>query len=340
MNRAGLAMLTAPEDQSERASAHSSVLILGAARRYEWTALEPFVRSLQSVGFRGQTVLFVNRLVPGVIERLESNGVMTRPYPELGIPIGRGQELFLSSKHLRFLPRARSRAFRTFPRLTRSFLASPTLLHLSASAYTVMLARFFAYLSYVLSIPPSSQPSHVILTDVRDVVFQRNPAELTSLVPHLAVGLEGPTIGQCATNSEWVRASYGPDVLESMSAAPVSCAGVTVGSYAAIREYLTALVEQLLVLPCADFLGPDQAAHNYLLHHGLLPPCQRLHNGSSAVLTLSAQSSFELDENGMVLNTDGSVPTIVHQFDRHPDLERLIRTRLCASHVASDADQP
>jgi hypothetical protein len=326
------------ECQSERTSDHPIVLILGSARRYEWTALEPFVQSLHVVGFRGQTVLFVNRLAPSVIERLESNGVMTRPYAELSIPIGRGQELFLSSPHLRILPRTRSRAFRTFPSLTWRFLTSPTLLRLAASAYTVILARFFLYLSYVLAIPPSARPSHIILSDVRDVIFQRNPSELTSAVPHLAVGLEGPTIGQCTMNSEWVRSSYGPDVLKSMSAAPISCAGVTIGTYTAIREYLTAMVEQLLVVPSADFLGPDQAAHNYLLHQGLLPRCQRLENGSSAILTLSARSSVDLDESGTVLNADGSVPTIVHQFDRHPDLERLIRSRLSRSHVGFGPD--
>jgi hypothetical protein len=313
------------------------MLILGAARRYEWGALEPFVRSLQDVGFTGQTVFFVNRLAPGTAERLRSNGVMTRPYPELSIPVGRGREIFLSSRYLRFLPRSRSRAFRSFPQLARPVLESPRVLHAAAGAYTIMLARFFMYLSYVSSIPPSDRPSHIILTDLRDVIFQRDPSELIPLVPHLAVGLEGPTIGECDTNSRWVRDAYGADVLESMSGAPVSCAGVTIGSYSAIRDYLTAMVEQFLVLSCADFLGPDQAAHNYLLHQGLLPPAQKLQNGNSAVLTLSARDSYDLDERGIVLNADGSVPVIVHQFDRHPELERLIRLRLSGSPVTSAA---
>jgi hypothetical protein len=143
--------------------------------------------------------------------------------------------------------------------------------------------------------------------------------------------MEGPTIGQCEVNSEWIRASYGSDVLEAMSGAPLSCAGVTIGTYAAMRDYLSAMVEQLLVLPCADWLGPDQAAHNYLLSQGSLPPCQELENGSSALLTAAARSSFDLDESGIVLNADGSVPTIVHQFDRHPELERRIRSRLSGS---------
>jgi hypothetical protein len=327
-----------PRYQSDGTSDHPGVLILGSARRYEWTALEAFVRSLQLVRFTGQTVLFVNRLASDVIEGLERNGVMTRPYAELSLPIGRGQKLFVSSPRLRFLPRYRSRTFRNLPRLTCLLLTSPTLLRIVASAYTVIQARFFLYLSYVLEIAPPARPSHIILTDVRDVVFQRNPAELTSVVPNLAVGLEGPAIGQCATNSKWVRTSYGADVLESMSAAPISCAGVTIGTYTAIRDYLTAMVEQLLVLPTADFMGPDQAAHNYLLHQGLLPNCQRLRNGSSAVLTLSARSSVELDKNGTVLNADGSVPAIVHQYDRHPELERLIRTKFSTAQDGVDGD--
>jgi hypothetical protein len=213
------------------------------------------------------------------------------------------------------------------------------LLRFAASAYTVVLARFFLYLNYVLDIPPPARPSHIILTDVRDVIFQRDPAQLIPDVPHLAVGMEGPTIAQCSLNSEWVRNSYGTDILESMSAAPISCAGVTIGTYTAIRDYLTEMVEQLLVLPTADFLGPDQAAHNYLLYHGYLPRCQRLENGRSALLTLSARSSVDLDESGTVLNVDGSVPTIVHQFDRHPELERLLRARYAKCRSPFEADQ-
>lgn len=315
-------------DRTATAVASPRVLILGAARRYGWTALEPFVHSLQDVGFRGQTVFFVNRLQPGVVERLEGNGVATRPYAELCLHLGGSREVFLSSKHLRFLSRSRSRTFRAFPQLLRSILCSPRLLQLAAPAYTIMLARFFVYLGYVISIPVPERPSHIILTDVRDVIFQKDPTELASLIPDLAVGLEGPTIGQCETNSRWIRESYGDDVLETLSEAPVSCAGVTIGSYDAMRAYLTALVEQLILLPCAAFWGPDQAAHNYLLHSGGLPPTQNLENGTSAILTLSPRSSFEIDDRGMVLNADGSVPTIVHQFDRHPELESLIRSRL------------
>jgi hypothetical protein len=275
--------------------------------------------------------LFVNRLTPSVIQHLQRNRVTTIRYSELSIRIGGGQELFVSSPSLRFLVRARSRVVRSLPLLIRPILRSPALLRFTSTAYTVILARFFLYLSYLLSLPSSDRPSHIILTDVRDVIFQRDPSELTSVVPGLAVGLEGQPIGRCALNSEWMSTSYGAEVLEAMSAAPVSCAGVTIGTYTAICDYLSAMVEQLLLLPCADWLGPDQAAHNYLLHRGLLAPCLEMQNGSSAILTLGFRSPFLLDDSGLVLNADGSVPTIVHQFDRHPDLERRIRARLNAS---------
>jgi hypothetical protein len=133
-------------------------------------------------------------------------------------------------------------------------------------------------------------------------------------------------------NSEIVRAAYGLEVLEALQDAPISCSGVTFGSYQAVLQYLRAMAEQLLTMR-AEIGGIDQAAHNYLVRNGRLPDSQVVPNGKGAVLTLGGASSFELDDAGWVINPDGSVPTVVHQYDRHPSLEQVIRSRFAPQPV-------
>jgi hypothetical protein len=86
-------------------------------------------------------------------------------------------------------------------------------------------------------------------------------------------------------------------------------------------------VEQLLTMR-AEIGGIDQAAHNYLVWNGLLPASDLVPNGKGAVLTLGGALSFELDDAGRVANQDGTIPTVVHQYDRHPALDHVIRSRL------------
>jgi hypothetical protein len=83
------------------------------------------------------------------------------------------------------------------------------------------------------------------------------------------------------------------------------------------------MVEQLLTIG-RDFHGADQAVHNYLLRSGSLSSFQEYANGQGPVLNLGTASVYELGEHGDVLNADGSLPTIVHQYDRHPALARHI----------------
>lgn len=318
-----LALSTAQSPRHESEAALSKVLILGTTRGYDWPQLEPFVRSLAVVGFRGDTVLFGARTTRQTITTLNSHGVTVLPYRELSIAVGKRRNL--RPEHVHLFSLARSRFCRGLSKWKPSALTSRTLLRAMGSLYGIWSARYLLYLDYLLNLSTPRRPDLVILTDVRDVIFQRDPSLLANTHAGLVVSLEdqSTTLGSCQENSEWLLRTYGRAVLRSLRDQPISCAGVTFGSYAGVLDYLRAMVDQLLTIP-RDFHGADQAVHNFLLRSGSLSPFQEYANGQGPVLTLGTSSVYELSDHGDVLNADGSLPTIVHQYDRHPALARHI----------------
>ena len=305
--------------ESDRSSRNA--LVLGAIRGYEWPQLEPFVHSLIDVGFEGDTVLFAARTPTQTVSTLRDHGITVIPYREFSLPMGYRN---LRPEHVHLFSWARSRLCRELLKRKPSLLNSRKLLQAIAPLYGVWSGRYLLYLDYLLSLSPSRLPDLVLLTDIRDVVFQQDPSLLaTELSSGLTVSLEDPsmTIGSCPENSEWINATYSQSILHSLHDLPISCAGVTFGSCPAVIDYLRGMVEQLLTVRRADH-GTDQAVHNYLLRSGTLPPFREFANGEGPVLTLGTVSMFELDKDGAVLNNDGSLPTVVHQYDRHPSLAR------------------
>jgi hypothetical protein len=72
----------------------------------------------------------------------------------------------------------------------------------------------------------------------------------------------------------------------------------------------------------------DQAVHNRLLRRGRFTDGTLVANGTGRVLTMGEMRTVERDADGRVINADGSVPAILHQYDRHPALAAELVARL------------
>jgi hypothetical protein len=73
-------------------------------------------------------------------------------------------------------------------------------------------------------------------------------------------------------------------------------------------------------------MGPlDQGVHNALFHGGRLADSRVIPNEYGRVLTLGLMSSPHVNEEGYLVNADGSLPAVVHQWDRHPELVPRLR---------------
>lgn len=205
----------------------------------------------------------------------------------------------------------------------RGLLSRSAFDHFVSSLFQLAPARFFIYRLILgkLTLSERHKPAKVLLTDCADVIFQRDPFELMDGV--LTTGYEDQSIGNCSYNRSWIARMYGQQRLSSMGSLKIICAGVVCGSFQNIADYLDALCGELEhKLPRTAFAGGvDQAAHNGLLHGGTLPHIRFVKNGEPLLATIGWSPShgmFELDALNGIVSANGVLPSIVHQYNRHP----------------------
>ena len=309
----------------------SADLILGMATGYRASDIAPFVRSLHPSGYRGRCRIVVNPQDTDAQRLLAAHGVETvivgAPYRWLWetarrARLGRGVTRALEFVALRALqPFGRSSSRPSAMRLYRRLApVHPTAL------------RYFIYLEQLLEAQQAGV-RRVLLADTRDLIFQRDPfdgAPNRGLVGFLEERSE--SIGSSDVNATWMRACYGEAELAALADRPIFCSGTILGERDAMVSYLRVLTSEIAAVAGRRFVSPsgfDQACHNHLLHHEAVP-FTALENGASPVMHLSLRPAERLrfSATGELLNDDGGVVAMVHQWDRHPDRFRAIIERL------------
>jgi hypothetical protein len=217
----------------------------------------------------------------------------------------------------RYLKSRRIRVLRVFQ--TRSFTRS------------VHARRYAIYLEFLRA--RLARYDQVMISDVRDVVFQRNPFDGIAS-PKCHFYLEGAvrTIGEDPTNSRWVRGCFSAYEAERLAACRISCSGITIGGTAAIVAYLELMVERIRLLPWRIYRkighGYDQAIHNYLVH--LAPEAAGIvveNNRHIATMALEPRAFYRLDRESLIHGPDDHLFAICHQYDRFPDLLKAVEAR-------------
>lgn len=299
-------------------------LILGTSAGLAASDAEAFVRSLRRTAFAGEVVLFVAGTDEHTTAFLRDQGIETRPFRRVGATV-LGRPLHPYIRPLLRIQPAYPRLLRALATISRDGFRRRAAL--AARISVPHVARFLRFYQYLVTAPTSY--GNVMLTDVRDVVFQSDPFE-RDLGPgvHCFLEDERQTLGSQRQNRDWLVQAYGERVAAELADCPISCSGVTIGNYDAVLEYLRVLTDGLLGLP-RQFEGIDQAVHNYVLQRGLVPNAQLIANGEGPVLTLGI---VPRDEVGTSVSA-----AIVHQYDRHPALAAALRRNL-GSGVGEPAD--
>lgn len=164
----------------------------------------------------------------------------------------------------------------------------------------------------------------ILLTDVRDVVFQSNPFNSkTRKGLHVFYEDESVLIGEQEFNRNNMLLSYGQSTLNELHESRVICSGTTLGDWDSITNYIVALINQRRLSTIQDHYnlgisvpGIDQALHQYLIYKNIIQAT--IHeNGdivSTIALTPEEQITLLPDSTISVYN---KVSPIVHQWDRH-----------------------
>lgn len=188
-----------------------------------------------------------------------------------------------------------------------------------------VVARFSAY-ARILNQRPEVR--NVVITDVRDVIFQSDPfAEPVSELEFF-VENEAASLSSHAFNMKHMRAMVGDGLVRAIQDRACVCVGVVVGPREAVQRF-----SRMILMMCAiprsrvgGAFGADQAACNLLAHLGLLGGEVRGNYSRVATIGLTPGERMGLVDGGIV-NPDASLSPIVHQYDRIPHLAAFVEQR-------------
>eukprot|EP00281_Chroomonas_sp_CCMP1168_P032717 CAMPEP_0206250158 /NCGR_PEP_ID=MMETSP0047_2-20121206/21314_1 /ASSEMBLY_ACC=CAM_ASM_000192 /TAXON_ID=195065 /ORGANISM="Chroomonas mesostigmatica_cf, Strain CCMP1168" /LENGTH=135 /DNA_ID=CAMNT_0053675971 /DNA_START=73 /DNA_END=480 /DNA_ORIENTATION=+ len=94
------------------------------------------------------------------------------------------------------------------------------------------------------------------------------------------------------------------------------------GGWKAIESYLTAMVAMTDATSCL-IRGMDQGFHNQLYYTGVMGRLDGVESlrvnafGEGEVITIGTSKRVKRNSRGLVINSDGTVAPVVHQFNRH-----------------------
>jgi len=281
-------------------------LILSVVHKMPFAAVKPFLVSLRQTGFTGDVVFFVSNASLGMSEDLRRHGVRVIPFGLWTIRMRRPVVMFWPLWR-RLLAGKRSFEWKR---------------DLARRVYNLFFQRFVLLHDFLAA--EGAAYGRVMITDCRDVIFQRDPLDLPldiGLWCFLEAGSQ--RIGSCPFNRRMIQDCFGPGILSDLGQERVSCAGVTLGDSASVLAYLRAFVERSFSVQRMQMIsGSDQGLHNFLVYRGHLPGLRLLTSDDGVVATLGAvpRAEIRLNAAGEVVTSDDRVIPTLHQYDRHHDL--------------------
>jgi len=169
----------------------------------------------------------------------------------------------------------------------------------------------------------------VLSVDIKDTIFQN---EFFSLYENysniLGFSFEDLTL-ENSTNKYWIIERFGNDLYKKLKNKRIINAGTIWGTINTFLEFSSILYKNLLIYPEAI----DQSVVNYLIYHeNILGNCTKISSdeyGPVITLGLTNRKNIVLDKNNNILNYNGQIASIIHQYDRHPDIKRIIKEKYC-----------
>ena len=316
--------------------------IFAFAEGYDIKIYLAFVESLKATGFAGDIVLSVSslsKLKPGVEDYLRAQPNLVVYTVDWKCYTGSGK---LASGPKEGMRMCQFSGMYGTPDVD-SPDARPTAAEDPREARPVATARYELYWAWSLAY---HSHSWIMLIDSRDTVFQTDPFKdlpresdgqaADGTLYFFEENAEATTIGQSSYNSKWLKTAYGVDNVSSFFDKPVVCSGSTMGEQVAIKAYLRAMVAQFDETHC-KVKGCDQGFHNYLHYSHSLERVKgirsiELHEqGKGIINNLGLLRDKPLRERGVlkegsneVLNWDGKISPVAHQFDRDDELKAIV----------------
>lgn len=313
-------------------------LVLGLIHGYEANAATAFLRSLRRVAPHAEVVLACGEISSSTRDALRQQGCTLLPYRYYRARVF-GRRVWPGNTrwhpiHTRYaawinrLPLGADAKLRLRARVARHFLDPNT-------------RRFVEFqLALGHRLPDFDR---VLLSDLRDVVFQADPFQLIQ-DEGILFGLEdeGVRLGSHWANSRWLERVAGARIRDELADERVSCVGVVLGSGRVISDYLRQLVEVLTSpgINVANFHGADTGGHNLVVRRSRLPGVRFADFHSGGILNMHGlrPECIRWNADGYLCDANGRTIPIIHQFDRHPHVASRLLNRLGLEDARVESD--
>jgi len=271
----------------------SDNIIFSVAAGYTFGDIALFLGSLKKTGFNGSVYLFVSGM----------NFIDRYALEDYGLNIIACQKRFPFYRSKIDIP---------------CKLSTKTLNKLGAEYH-----RFIIYYLFLKSSLKKFQGKNILLTDIRDIVFQKDPFDYNYDKGKLYFFAENKdcSIQQNNFNSSWIRTFYGSTVLGEIGKYPCICSGIILGPAERIIVHLEEMTRHICNVRQV-VKGGDQAIHEFIIYKEGIDNYEILNNEDGPAIHLHTLEAKDItvDENGYVRNRSNAIVNIVHQYDRHPFL--------------------
>jgi hypothetical protein len=294
--------------------------IITAATGYSENDLNPFLNSIQQNCRETKVFLICYKEDSELIKNLKRKYQFIKPISIRKKKPITGDSLWekLHRKYVRLSHHILSKS--NFKFINPLF---PLFESIGKSSLHIAVERYFIALQVVRKYGRSC--SNILLTDSRDVVLQSNP--FNSIDGRLITGLEKKKIKDCQYNSEWIELLYGEKVLRKMSEQQIVCSGVILGTVEKVEQYLSEMCDKMWsILPKIAPTYYDQGIHNHLCYESKLP-IHLTDNREGLIATLGYEQDVLKDSASGLVQVGDLYPAIVHQYDRHPDLQTFFKKK-------------
>jgi len=167
----------------------------------------------------------------------------------------------------------------------------------------------------------------ILATDIRDTIFQKDIFKLyQNKTSFLGVPLEDGTLQQ-KVNKIWIIDYVGQELYETIKNERIICVGTIWGTLDKFMEFSIILYKALLKKPSAV----EQGVANFLFYHDkIFNNCMIKSDNYGPVMTidLTNRSNLFIDKQGNLLNFNKEIASVIHQYDRKPDLVNIFKKKL------------
>ena len=177
---------------------------------------------------------------------------------------------------------------------------------LKLSPYTLKVIFFYLYTKHM------SKADNLYLCDLTDVYFQDDPFNLIKN-DNCYVTSECKKVGECETNTTWMRLCYNDDMLRVMGDKPIINGGSILGK----REACTNLLKEM----CTDMEGIIGRLGNYPnIDQACLTKTVHIDNKYNIlshfeIANMAHHHKADIELCGYNFAVNGYFPCVIHQYD-------------------------